>query len=151
MKKYSDIIIVLTIMAVMSVGYIFGMNSFFKNVCADDFDYEESEIYEEYAELEAEDEEFRNSFSNSNLENKNDLTNSEGNVIVIMEDEEAIEESMSHEEIIKAELELAVVDKITMIDSYEDGNWYCYYLYSDGDVYVVTIKNEHVDVSCMLN
>ena len=46
---------------------------------------------------------------------------------------------------------LAVIDYVALIDSYEDGNWYAYYIYSDGDCYVITLKNNHVDVCCQLN
>ena len=34
---------------------------------------------------------------------------------------------------------------------YEEGCWYCYYIYADGDVYVVTTKNNHVDICVQLN
>ena len=37
------------------------------------------------------------------------------------------------------------------INSYEEGCWYCYYIYADGDVYVVTTKNNHVDICVQLN
>ena len=44
-----------------------------------------------------------------------------------------------------------VIDEIYEIDSYVEGNWYCYYIYADGDVYVVTTKNGHVDICVQLN
>ena len=49
------------------------------------------------------------------------------------------------------ECPFVVIDEIYEIDSYEEGNWYCYYLFADGDVYVVTLKNNHVDVCVQLN
>ena len=43
------------------------------------------------------------------------------------------------------------VDYIKLIDKYPKGHWAAYYLCADGDVYVVTIKNDNVDVCCQLN
>ena len=150
--KIKGIITIVMIFAIICCGYIIGVNTIMSAYCDDD-NYEESEIWEEYAELEAEDEEFRNSFSNSNSEtkicdeipsksfdNSEDLTTEEDCAIVL-----------SDEEIIMAECNLAVIDEITLIDSYDEGNWYCYYLFSDGDVYVVTLKNNSVDICVQLN
>lgn len=60
------------------------------------------------------------------------------------------ENEYTHEDIIFNECKLWV-DYIQLVDCYEDGNWYCYYIYSDGDCYVVTLKNDHVDICVMLN
>lgn len=146
--KYENIIIIIGLLLMICIGYIFGMNT----ICCNS-DYEDSEIHEEYAELEKDDEEFRNSFSNSNSENENveqDLTTEEENVIVNedVEDEEIV---LTDEEIIISETEITIIDEMKLVDSYEDGNWYCYYLYYDGDVYVITLKNGHVDMAVQLN
>lgn len=155
--KYENIIIIIGLLLMICIGYIFGMNT----ICCNS-DYEDSEIHEEYAELGKDDEEFRNSFSNSNSENENveqDLTTEEENVIVNedveeieniedIEDEEIV---LTDEEIIISETEITIIDEMKLVDSYEDGNWYCYYLYCDGDVYVVTLKNGHVDMAVQLN
>lgn len=101
-------------------------------------------------------------FSNSESENENededviedsestpsDLTDSEDDDIIIIEDEDT---EPTLEDILIAECPFKVIDEIYTIDSYEKGNWYCYYLFCDGDVYVVTLKNGHVDVCCQLN
>lgn len=60
------------------------------------------------------------------------------------------EDGYTHEDIIFNECKLWV-DYMQLVDCYEDGNWYCYYIYSDGDCYVVTLKNNHVDICVMLN
>lgn len=75
-----------------------------------------------------------------------------------IEDENQIENSKSvsenkpktHVEIMAEECGL-IIDEVNLIDSYEDGNWYAYYVYADGDVYVITLKNNAVDVCCQLN
>ena len=101
-------------------------------------------------------------FSNSESENENededviedsestpsDLTDSEDDDIIIIEDEDT---EPTLEDILIAECPFKVIDEIYEIDSYKKGNWYCYYLFCDGDVYVVTLKNGHVDVCCQLN
>lgn len=38
-----------------------------------------------------------------------------------------------------------------LIDSNPDTNWYVYYVYGDGDVYCVTLKNNHVIAWCQMN
>lgn len=43
------------------------------------------------------------------------------------------------------------VDYIQLVDEYTKGHWAAYYLYADGDIYIVTIKNGKVDVCCQLN
>lgn len=155
MKFKNDIIIAMIIFAVIFCGYIIGVNTVMSAYCNDENDenYEESEIWEEYAELGAEDEEFRNSFSNSNLEieiaEEIPSENFEISEDLTVEEDCAI--VLSDEEIIMVECGLAVIDEITLIDSYDEGNWYCYYLFSDGDVYVVTLKNGSVDVCVQLN
>lgn len=59
-------------------------------------------------------------------------------------------EGRTHREIIEESL-LQEVNRCEMIDSYEDNNWFAYYVYADGDVYVITIKNNVIDICCQLN
>lgn len=89
-----------------------------------------------------------------------DLTNNEDYDIIIADDESdvndedviEIEDSEpTLEDILIDECPFYVIDEIYEIDSYVEGNWYCYYIYADGDVYVVTTKNGHVDVCVQLN
>ena len=123
----------------------------------------EEEIAEEIpiceSELESENE---NLISESEIAEE-DLTEIPNDDIIIIEDE-SIEEEVVEEEVIEViekeptledilidECPFVVIDEIYEIDSYEEGNWYCYYLFADGDVYVVTLKNNHVDVCVQLN
>ncbi len=89
-----------------------------------------------------------------------DLTNNEDYDIIIADDESdvndedvvEIEDSEpTLEDILIDECPFYVIDEIYEIDSYAKGNWYCYYIYADGDVYVVTTKNGHVDICVQLN
>jgi len=89
-----------------------------------------------------------------------DLTDNEDCDIIITDDESdvndedivEIEESEpTLEDILIDECPFFVIDEINEIDSYAKGNWYCYYIYADGDVYVVTTKNGHVDICVQLN
>ena len=89
-----------------------------------------------------------------------DLTDNEDYDIIIADDESdvndedvvEIEDSEpTLEDILIDECPFYVIDEIYEIDSYEEGNWYCYYLFADGDVYVVTLKNNHVDICVQLN
>ena len=89
-----------------------------------------------------------------------DLTDNEDCDIIITDDESdvndedviEIEESEpTLEDILIDECPFCVIDEIYEIDSYAKGNWYCYYIYADGDVYVVTTKNGHVDICVQLN
>lgn len=69
-------------------------------------------------------------------------------------DEDVIEVEDSEptlEDILIDECPFYVIDEIYEIDSYAKGNWYCYYIYADGDIYVVTTKNGHVDICVQLN
>ena len=88
------------------------------------------------------------------------LTNNEDCDIIIADDESdvndedvvEIEDSEpTLEDILIDECPFYVIDEIYEIDSYVEGNWYCYYIYADGDVYVVTTKNGHVDICVQLN
>ena len=110
-------------------------------------------------------------FENEFLDCDADLTIEDDCDIIIADDEsdvnEVVEEEIVEEEIeeiIEVEYEeptledilidecpFVVIDEIYEIDSYEEGNWYCYYIYADGDIYVVTLKNDHVDVCVQLN
>ena len=89
-----------------------------------------------------------------------DLTNNEDYDIIIADDESdvndedvvEIEDSEpTLEDILIDECPFYVIDEIYEIDSYVEGNWYCYYIYADGDIYVVTTKNGHVDICVQLN
>ena len=89
-----------------------------------------------------------------------DLTNNEDYDIIIADDESdvndedviEIEDSEpTLEDILIDECPFYVIDEIYEIDSYAKGNWYCYYIYADGDVYVATTKNGHVDICVQLN
>ena len=91
---------------------------------------------------------------------EDDLTNNEDCDIIIADDESdvndedvvEIEDSEpTLEDILIEECPFCVIDEIYEIDSYVKGNWYCYYIYADGDVYVVTTKNGHVDICVQLN
>lgn len=89
-----------------------------------------------------------------------DLTNNEDYDIIIADDEfdvndedvvEIEDSEPTLEDILIDECPFYVIDEIYEIDSYVEGNWYCYYIYADGDVYVVTTKNGHVDICVQLN
>lgn len=94
-----------------------------------------------------------------------DLTNNDDCDIIIADDEsdvndeDIVEEDVVEvkdseptlEDILVDECPFYVIDEIYEIDSYVEGNWYCYYIYADGDVYVVTTKNGHVDICVQLN
>ena len=88
------------------------------------------------------------------------LTDDEDCDIIIADDESdvndedvvEIEDSEpTLEDILIDECPFYVIDEIYEIDSYAKGNWYCYYIYADGDIYVVTTKNGHVDICVQLN
>lgn len=89
-----------------------------------------------------------------------DLTDNEDCDIIITDDEsdvndediiEVEESEPTLEDVLIDECPFYVIDEIYEIDSYAKGNWYCYYIYADGDVYVVTTKNGHVDICVQLN
>lgn len=89
-----------------------------------------------------------------------DLTNNEDYDIIIADDESDVNDEdvveikdsePTLEDILIDECPFYVIDEIYEIDSYVEGNWYCYYIYTDGDVYVVTTKNGHVDICVQLN
>ena len=91
---------------------------------------------------------------------EDDLTNNEDYDIIIVDDEsdvndeDVVEIEKSEptlEDMLIDECPFYVIDEIYEIDSYVEGNWYCYYIYADGDVYVVTTKNGHVDICVQLN
>ena len=67
------------------------------------------------------------------------------------DDIEIVDSEPTLEDMLINECPFSVIDEIREIDSYEEGCWYCYYIYADGDVYVVTTKNNHVDVCVQLN
>lgn len=140
-NKVRNFVIIIVIIVVAILAYSVGI--FAKNVIANS-ESETAEILSE-SELEIESE-IPNEISESNSDyDSDDLTNIEDCVIIIEEDEPTVED------IIMNECGLAVIDYVALIDSYEDGNWYAYYICSDGDCYVITLKNNHVDVCCQLN
>lgn len=118
----------------------------------------EDEIAEEIPICESElESEIENLISESEIAEK-DLTEIPNDDIIIIEDEpieeeviEVIEKEPTLEDILIEECPFCVIDEIYEIDSYAEGNWYCYYLFADGDVYVVTLKNNHVDICVQLN
>ena len=123
----------------------------------------EDEIAEEIPICESElESEIENLISESELAEE-DLTKIPNDDIIIIEDEpieeevieeevvEVIEKEPTLEDILIEECPFCVIDEIYEIDSYAEGNWYCYYLFADGDVYVVTLKNNHVDICVQLN
>lgn len=57
----------------------------------------------------------------------------------------------THKDIILHDTDLQVIDYMRLIDKSTKYKWYVYYIHSDGDLYVITIKNKHVDVCCILN
>ena len=80
-----------------------------------------------------------------------DLTEETDDDIIIVDDESDVDLEPTLEDILINECPFSVIDEIDEIDSYEEGCWYCYYIYADGDVYVVTLKNGHVDICVQLN
>ena len=60
------------------------------------------------------------------------------------------DEPLTNEAIIERDTGLHV-DYIQLIDEYTKGNWCALYVHCDGDLYVITIKNNFVDVCCILN
>lgn len=42
-----------------------------------------------------------------------------------------------------------VIDEVSIIDNYK--SWYVYYVYADGDIYVITMQKDRVDVVTQLN
>ena len=135
------IIIVIIITAVLS----YSLGIFAKNVIANS-ESETAEILSESG-LEIESE-IPNEISESDFDyDSDDLTNSEDYAIII----EEVETEPTIEDVIMNECGLAVIDYIALVDSYEDGNWYAYYICADGDCYAITLKNNHVDVCCQLN
>jgi hypothetical protein len=89
-----------------------------------------------------------------------DLTDNKDYDIIIADDESDVNDEdvveikdsePTLEDILIDECPFYVIDEIYEIDSYVEGNWYCYYIYADGDVYVVTTKNGHVDICVQLN
>lgn len=142
-NKVRNFVIIIAIIVVAILAYSVGI--FAKNVIANS----ESETAEILSESGLEiDSEIPNEISESDFDyDSNDLTDTEDCAIII----EEIEAEPTVEDIIMNECGFAVIDYVALIDSYEDGNWYAYYIYSDGDCYVITLKNNHVDVCCQLN
>lgn len=142
-NKVRNFVIIIVIIVTAALSYSLGI--FAKNVIANS-ESETAEILSESG-LEIESE-IPNEISESDFDyDSDDLTNTEDYAIII----EEVETEPTVEDIIMNECGLAVIDYVALIDSYEDGNWYAYYICSDGDCYVITLKNNHVDVCCQLN
>jgi hypothetical protein len=142
-NKVRNFVIIIVIIVVAILAYSLGI--FAKNVIANS-ESETAEILSESG-LEIESE-IPNEISESDFDyDSDDLTDTEDCTIII----EEVEAEPTVEDIIMNECGLAVIDYVALIDSYEDGNWYAYYICSDGDCYVITLKNNHVDVCCQLN
>lgn len=145
-NKVRNFVIIVVIIVVAILAYSVGI--FAKNVIVNS----ESEIAAESSESELK---IESEIPNEVLESESDydyddLTNTKDCAIIITEVEET-ENEPTVEDVIMNECGLVVIDYVALIDSYEDGNWYAYYIYSDGDCYVITLKNNHVDVCCQLN
>ena len=142
-NKVRNFVIIIVIIVVAILAYSVGI--FAKNVIVNS----ESEIAAESSESELE---IESEIPNEVLESESDydyddLTDTNDYAIII----EEVETEPTIEDVIMNECGLAVIDYVALIDSYEDGNWYAYYICSDGDCYVITLKNNHVDVCCQLN
>lgn len=135
------IIIVIIITAVLS----YSLGIFAKNVIANS-ESETAEILSESG-LEIESEIPNEILESESDYDYDDLTDTNDCAIII----EEVETEPTIEDVIMNECGLAVIDYIALVDSYEDGNWYAYYICADGDCYVITLKNNHVDVCCQLN
>lgn len=164
------VVIIMLIFVLLEMAYLIGFYSTNKEAYSNSEEEIAAEISDSNSEMDSE-------IPIENSESDSDLTNSEDCVIII-EDDESTEEvqddeeenenfdsdfectypkpdydfdNMSDEQIILSEREVDCIDYLALIDSYEAGNWYCYYLYADGDCYVATIKNGHVDMFVQLN
>lgn len=140
-NKVRNFVIIVVIIVVAILAYSVGI--FAKNVIANSESETAEMLSESGLEIESE---IPNEISESDFDyDSDDLTSKDDCVIIIEENEPTVED------VIMNECGLAVIDYVALIDSYEDGNWYAYYIYSDGDCYVITLKNNHVDVCCQLN
>ena len=140
-----NIIIIMLIFITMEVVYLIG----FYTPNKESYSNSETEIC---AENPSQNSESNSDFENEILDYDTDLTKTNDCVIIITDDEADVNTyEPTHEDIMFAECPFTTIDESYLIDSYEEGNWYCYYLYCDGDVYVVTLKNNHVDICVMLN
>lgn len=142
-NKVRNFVIIVVIIIVAILAYSVGI--FAKNVIVNS----ESEIAVESSESELE---IESEIPNEVLESESDydyddLTDTNDCAIII----EEVETEPTIEDVIMNECGLAVIDYIALVDSYEDGNWYAYYICADGDCYAITLKNNHVDVCCQLN
>lgn len=43
------------------------------------------------------------------------------------------------------------VDMVQCIDRYKPTKWFCYYVYANGDIYILTIKKNKITVFYQLN
>lgn len=145
-NNFRNLFIIITMLIIAILAYCVGIYA--KNVVAiSNSEIENSaEVSDEIpSENVEEDFEIENEIPISD----SDLTTEAEDAIIITEDE-AVEEP-TVEDIIMNECKFTTIDYIALIDSFEEGNWYAYYICTEGDCYVITLKGNCVDVCCMLN
>ena len=150
MKKtiLKKVIVIMLIFIAMEVGYLIGFYTENKISYGNSEEEISAEVSNEIVdEISNEDLEIETEIPISNA----DLTEEIDDDIIIVDDESDVDSEPTLEDILINECPFSVIDEIDEIDSYEEGCWYCYYIYADGDVYVVTTKNNHVDICVQLN
>ena len=150
MKKtiLKKVIVIMLIFIAMEVCYLIGFYTENKISYGNSEEEISAEVSDEIVdEISNEDLEIETEIPISNA----DLTEEIDDDIIIVDDESDVDSEPTLEDILINECPFSVIDEIDEIDSYEEGCWYCYYIYADGDVYVVTTKNNHVDICVQLN
>lgn len=150
MKKtiLKKVIVIMLIFIAMEVCYLIGFYTENKISYGNSEEEISAEVSDEIVdEISNEDLEIEIEIPISNA----DLTEEIDDDIIIVDDESDVDSEPTLEDILINECPFSVIDEIDEIDSYEEGCWYCYYIYADGDVYVVTTKNNHVDICVQLN
>lgn len=150
MKKtiLKKVIVIMLIFIAMEVCYLIGFYTENKISYGNSEEEISAEVSDEIVdEISNEDLEIETEIPISNA----DLTEEIDDDIIIVDDESDVDSEPTLEDILINERPFSVIDEIDEIDSYEEGCWYCYYIYADGDVYVVTTKNNHVDICVQLN
>lgn len=150
MKKtiLKKVIVIMLIFIAMEVGYLIGFYTENKISYGNSEEEISAEVSNEIVdEISNEDLEIETEIPISDA----DLTEETDDDIIIVDDESDVDSEPTLEDILINECPFSVIDEIDEIDSYEEGCWYCYYIYADGDVYVVTTKNNHVDICVQLN
>lgn len=122
-----------------------------KEISEIDLFEEETEVDEIPLENSESENEFENPISEPELESELEIPILESESENESENENNFEtEGRTHREIIEETL-LQEVTMCKCIDDYEDGNWFAYYVYADGDCYVITLKNNVIDKCVQLN